>query len=148
MQILNLSLQSLKTALGGLILLSFAVGFLCTSFVHVISSHAGMESMHGMHHASKTLILSSCCGNTNASDHMEAWKSTFVGIPQFFQDLLVLIVISIVAFGFSDFFATPRLNTDFLFLRYKQYARAHPDIRVFDALRLAFAKGILNPKTH
>ena len=129
-------------------LLSFAVGFLCTSLVHTISSHVGMESMHGMHHTNQALALNGCCGNTNVSDHMEAWKSTFVGIPHFFQDFLVLIVLSIVAFSFSDFFTIPRLNLNLLFLRFKQYAREHPNIRVFDALRLAFAQGIRNPKLY
>lgn len=148
MRLLNSPLQSLKTVLGGFVLLSFIVGFLCISFVHSISSHADMGGMHTMLHTTQTATLNGCCGNPSTSDHMEAWKSTFVGIPQVFQDILTLIVISIVAFGFSDFFATPRLNPNFLFLRFKQYAREHPNIRVFDALRLAFAQGILNPKLY
>jgi len=48
----------------------------------------------------------------------------------------------------SDLFARHRLTTTLLFLRYRQYVREHPNIKAFDVLRLALAKGILNPKTH
>lgn len=139
--------EYLKRFVCGLILSAFTIGFLCTSFAHVISGHSNMDGMQMMHHTSQTVTLNGCCG-ADTSDHMELWKSTFVGIPQVFQDLLALIVISIVAFGFSDFFTTPRLNLNLFFLRFKQYAREHPNIRVFDALRLAFAQGILNPKLY
>ena len=150
MRLLNSSLQSLKTAIGGLMLVSFAIGFLCVSFAHLIPSHAGMNmgSMHVMHHMHQTLALNGCC-SAGTTDHMELWKSTLTGIPQGYQDILALIVFAVAStFIFSDFFATPRLNPNFLFLRYKQYTREHPDIRVFNVLRLAFAKGLLNPKTH
>ncbi len=137
--------NKLKIALGGFVLLSLAIGLLCISLVHTTSAHADMGAMH---HTGQSATLNGCC-DAGVSDHMELWKSTLVGIPQGFQDVLVLIAFAISAtFLFSDFFATPRLNPNFLFLRYKQYAREHPNIRVFDALRLAFAKGLLNPKTH
>lgn len=146
----SFNLHTLKNALGGLLLLSFAVGFLCVSFAHLLPTHAGMDmtSMHTMHHSSQAITLNSCCG-AGTADHMEVWKSTLTGIPQGFQDLLALIVFAVAAtFLFSDFFATTKLNNNFFLLRYKQYAREHPNIKVFDALRLAFATGLLNPKTH
>lgn len=146
----NSSFQSLKTALGGLLLLSFAVGFLCVSFAHLIPTHAGMDMgmTHTMRQTSQATTLNSCCG-AETTNHMELWKSTLTGIPQVFQDLLALIVFAVAAtFVFSDFFATTKLNSNFFLLRYKQYAREHPNIKIFDALRLAFATGLLNPKTH
>jgi hypothetical protein len=80
---------------------------------------------------------------------MELWKSTFVGIPQSSQDLLVLLVIGVAAaFVFSDFFVIPKPNLNLLALRYRQYAREHPNIRIYDPLKLAFARGILHPKTY
>lgn len=145
MQIFKSSALSLKTTLGGFLLSSLVVGFLCISFVHANLAHADMGAMH---HAGQSATLNGCC-DAGVSDHMELWKSTLVGIPQGFQDVLVLIAFAIsTTFLFFDFFATPRLNPNFLFLRYRQYAREHPNIKVFDALRLAFAKGLLNPKTH
>jgi hypothetical protein len=138
-------LTKLQTALCGFVLSSLVIGFLCISFVHTTPAHADMGAMN---HSDQGVTLNGCC-DTGVSDHMELWKSTLVGIPQGFQDVLVLIAFAISAtFLFSDFFATPRLNPNLPFLQYKQYAREHPNIRVFDALRLAFAKGILNPKTH
>lgn len=135
----------INTFLSKVLLTSLVVGFLCISLVHVTPAHADMGTMH---HTSQAPTLNGCCG-AGATDHIELWKNTLVGIPQGFQDLLILVVLAISAtFLFSDFFTTPRLNPNFLFLRYKQYAREHPNIRVFDALRLAFAKGLLNPKTH
>lgn len=138
-------LAKLKIALGTFVLSSLVIGFLCISFIHLTPAHADMGAMK---QGDQTTALNGCC-DAGVQDHVELWKSTLVGIPQGFQDVLVLITFAISAtLLFSDFFATPHLNSNLLFQRYKQYARAHPDIRVFDALRLAFAKGILNPKTH
>lgn len=79
---------------------------------------------------------------------MELWKSTLVGIPQGFQDLLVLVVLAVAtAFAFAGFLEIPRLDINILFYRYRQYAREHPDILAYSHLRLAFARGILHPKT-
>jgi hypothetical protein len=80
---------------------------------------------------------------------MELWKSTLTGIPQGFQDLLALIVFVVTAaFVFSDFFPPTKLNSNFFFLRYKQYAREHPNVQTFNLFRLAFAQGLLNPKLY
>lgn len=141
-----LHLERIKRILGGSVLLSLIVGFLCISFIHTTPAHADMGSMHT--HTSHEASLKDCC-DTGVSDHMELWKSTLVSIPQGFQDLLVLIVLAVTtSFVFTDFFATPRLDTNILFYRYRQYAREHPDILTYNLLRLAFARGILHPKTY
>lgn len=135
-----------KKIFGQSILFSMTVGFLCVSFAHIMPAHADMGEMST--HTSHDVSLNNCC-DTGLSDHMELWKSTFVGIPQSSQDLLVLFALAITAvFTLPSFLATPRLNPNFLFIRYKRYAREHPNIKAFDALRLAFATGLLNPKTH
>lgn len=138
--------RKIKTLFSEVILTSLIVGFLCVSFAHVMPAHADMGAMST--HASHDASLSNCC-ETGGSDHMELWKSTFVGIPQSSQDLLVLFTLAITAvFTLPSFLATPRLNPNFLFIRYRRYAREHPNIKAFDALRRAFATGLLNPKTH
>lgn len=79
---------------------------------------------------------------------MELWKSTLVGIPQGSQELLVLIILAVASpFAFAGFLKLPRLNTNILFYRYRQYTREHPNILSYNHLRLALARGILNPKT-
>ncbi len=139
--------EPIHTFLSGVLLASLIVGFLCISFVYSIPVHADTGEMHTMHHADQAATLDGCC-ETGASDHMEVWKSTFLGVPQVFQDILALIVISVIAFGFSDFFTTPRLSENLLSTRFRQYAREHPDIPTYNSLRLAFARGILHPKTY
>lgn len=139
--------SQLKTVFSGLILLSLAVGFLCISSVHAAPVHASMDMTTHVHEAHAT-SLNNCC-DTSTSDHMELWKSTLVGIPQGFQDLLVLVGLAVASsFAFSDFFRVPRFDTTFFAMRFRQYAREHPDIPIYDSLRLAFARGILHPKTY
>ena len=77
---------------------------------------------------------------------MEVWKSTFVGIFQSFEILIALVAVAFVTLSFSDLFRLSRFTPDTLAIRYRQYAREHPDITAFQPLRLAFARGILNPK--
>ena len=137
----------LKTILGGLVLFSLIVGFLCISFIHAAPTlaHADMDGMHTAHSASAT--LQNCC-NAGVSDHMELWKSTLVGIPQGFQDLLALMVLAVASsFAFAGFLEILRLDTNVLFYRYRQYAREHPELLTYNPLRLAFARGTLHPKT-
>jgi hypothetical protein len=103
----------------------------------------------GLGHAitSHEASFKNCC-DVGVTDHMELWKNALVGIPQGFQDLLVLIVLAVAtSFIFTDSLAAPRLNTNILFYRYRQYAREHPNILTYNPLRLAFARGILHPKT-
>lgn len=136
--------KRINTFLGGAVLLSLIVGFICISFIHLTPAHSDMGAMH--HDRQTTTLDDGCCGAT--SEHMELWKSTFVGIPQGLQDLFVLIVlVATVTFAFADFFTVPRLDRDILFYRYRQYAREHPDILAYSHLRLAFSRGILHPKT-
>ncbi len=138
----------LKTILGGSVLLSLVVGFLCISFVHAMPAHAAMD-MSSMHsHAEHTASLNNCC-DTGVNDHMELWKSTFVGIPQTLQQLMALVAVALfVTFTLADFFPVPRPNENLLSVRFRQYAREHPDIPTYNSLRLAFARGILHPKTY
>ena len=143
------SLQSdlAKTVLSGSVLLSFVVGFLCFSFINALPAHAAMDLGSALSHAQHLTSLNNCC-DTGTSDHMELWKSTFVGITPSLNQLMALVAIAIfAAFTFKDFFFAPRLDINFLFTRFRQYAREHPDIRTYNALRLAFASGILHPKT-
>ncbi len=138
--------NQLKTILGGSVLLSLIVGFLCISFIHALPVHAGAGSGHVIY-TSHQASVKNCC-DAGVSDHMELWKSTLVGIPQSFQELLVLIVLAVAtSFAFAGFLAIPRLDTNILFYRYRQYAREHPELLTYNPLRLAFARGILHPKT-
>ena len=136
----------LKTILGGSVLFSLIIGFLCISFIHALPIHAGTGSSY-VAYTSHQSSVKNCC-DAGVSNHMELWKSTLVGIPQGSQELLVLIILAVASpFAFAGFLKLPRLNTNILFYRYRQYTREHPNILSYNHLRLALARGILNPKT-
>lgn len=140
------SLSKIRTALSGFVLTSLIAGFLCISFVYSTPAHVGMAS-HGIH-KSPSATINSCC-DAGVSDHMELWKSTLVGIPQNLQNLLALFAVSLVAgFTFLTLLNVPRTDGNIFAIRYRQYTREHPDISLFDSLRLAYSKGILNPKLY
>ncbi len=145
---LSASLSKIRTAMGGFVLTSLMVGFLCISFVHNISAHAGMGMSHSIHNTSSATVKS-CC-DAGVYDHMELWKSTLVGIPQSIQyPLALFIAITFVgAFTFSELFGTQRIDIHLFALRYRQYVRHHPDSKTFNPLLLAFSNGILNPKLY
>lgn len=135
----------IQIVLGGFVLMSLIVGFLCISFIHATKIHAGTGSAHMNHKA--FVGLNSCC-DAGVGDHMELWKSTLIGIPQNIQNLFALLTVSlVVAFAFSRLFSIPRIEVNLSAVRYRQYVREHPNIALFDPLRLAFARGILHPKT-
>lgn len=146
MSLFGVSTQRLRTALGSTILTSLMVGFLCISFIHrVPTAHAGMIDVHSAHKVAGALMLT-CCDN-GGTNHIELWKDTLVGITQNIQSLLGVFAVVLVAFTFSDFFKLSRHTDVVLALMFRQYAREHPDIRLFNPLTLAFARGILHPKT-
>lgn len=135
-----------KSFLSASVLMTLIGGFLCISFIHATPVHAGAGSDH-VTHTSHGASVKNCC-DVGVSDHMELWKSTLVGIPQGFQNLLMLFVLAVTtSFSFAGFLAIPRLDTKLLFYRYRQYAREHPDIVTYNHLRLAFARGVLHSKS-
>lgn len=144
---LSVSLSKIRTTMSSLALVSILVGFVCVSFVHNMSAHSGMDMSQSAHTNSSKIVTNCCDGG--AANHMELWKSTLVGIFETVQFLLTLLVVDYVAtVVFSTLFNTPRLSVNLFALRYKKYARAHPNIGLFDPLRLALAQGILNPKLY
>ena len=121
-------------------------GFLCVGMFHEKSVHmdiSGTQAMLSM--ASEE----SCCGTT-MSQHIESWKSTFLIAPQAVRDSLALLAFGLALvlvyswFSFQDRY--PTLNPDIGGLRL--YVQQNPEIAIFNHLKLAFARGILNPKLY
>lgn len=137
----------IKIVSCSLLLVSLVVGFLCISFIHAMPAQIHMSGMHTTHVVS-SVTLNTCC-NAGVTDHMELWKGTLIGIPQGLQAMLALIIMGVaVVFTCSIFLKMSRAVADVFFFRYRQYIRTHPDIGICNMLRLAFACGILHPKTH
>lgn len=146
MKLAFLQSHRLKTIVGGSVLFSLTVGFLCTSLIHTLPIHASMD-MGAHSHTVHATSLSNCC-DFGTSDHMELWKNTFVGTLQNLQELMTLVAVTLfITLTLADFFPSSRINENQFLLRFRQYAREHPNISLYNPLRMAFARGTLHPKT-
>ncbi len=121
-------------------------GFLCIGMFYERSMHMDMSNTQ--------TVLSmtsgeSCCGTT-MSQHIESWKNTFLALPYVVRDSLILLTLGltlILAYSwlsFRDRYSTPDPDVGLLRL----YIRQNPNIVIFNNLKLAFARGILNPKLY
>jgi hypothetical protein len=87
-----------------------------------------------------------CCGS-GISHHFDISKNT-LAVPQSLRDSLMWLVFGLaLALGFSRL-PFQNLSTKPKLLSYRLYERQHPDLPLFNHLKLAFAKGILNPKIY
>ncbi len=121
-------------------------GFLCVGMFHEKSMHMDMLSDQTMLSITSE---ESCCGTT-MSQHVESWKNTFLALPQAVRDSLILLALGltlILAYSWLSFRDRyPALDPDAG--RSRLYIRENPDITTFNHLRIAFARGILNPKLY
>lgn len=121
-------------------------GFLCVGMFYEKSMHMGMSNIQTV---SSITSEESCCGTT-MSQHIESWRSTFLAVPQAVRDTLTLLALGLALvfayswISFRDRY--PTLDPDIGGLRL--YVQQNPDIAIFNHLKLAFARGILNPKLY
>lgn len=122
-------------------------GFLCVGMLH--NSSMKMNTMTTNSTLTAITAEESCCGTT-MSQHIQSWKNTFLAVPQGFRDALTLLALGLaLAFAYSWFSFRdryPLLDPDIGGLRL--YVRQNPDVILFNHLKLAFARGILNPKIY
>lgn len=84
------------------------------------------------------------------SQRIESWKNTFLAAPQTVRDSLALLALGLtlilaynqLSFRDRHFLFDPDIGGLHL------YVRQNPDITLFNHLKLAFARGILNPKSY
>lgn len=121
-----------------------AFGFACTGMLN-------RQSMHAQADMNVTAVMpvdnQECC-NTSISKHIESWKSTFLVLPREIKDGLLLLLIGLVtalAFVGLRFKHDPDNRER---LSYRFYIRDDPELALFNQLKLAFARGILNPKIY
>ncbi len=74
-------------------------------------------------------------------EHIAAWQNMFTSTPQPLVALALLLLIALFAprFIFNDFLPKKEPARRIVFY-------TPPNIGVFDSLKLAFARGIINPK--
>ncbi len=122
-------------------------GFVCTG----MASHV---SMHDADMNSTEIIISGAnqqeCCNTSFSKNIDTWKNIVLTIPDKTRDALSLLLLGLVlVLGYSWVSLWNRrppieLDTG----RLRLYIRENPNLILFNHLKLAFARGILNPKIY
>lgn len=137
-----LSTEILKSLVTPVILGAFIFGFICTGMASHTSVHGGknavMMTLMGQQEA--------CC-NTTISKNVELWKGTLLVLPHGMRDSFILLALSfVVTFAFSRL--PFQSSQDSILASYRYYERNKPDIPTFNHLKLAFARGILNPKIY
>lgn len=124
------------------------LGFVCPSMLGHESMHIPTGSMAGI-----LMVVTpdnqECC-NTSISKHIESWKDIALTLPDKARDawaLLMLGLALILGYGWVSLWSR-RPSPDLDVGQLRLYIREHPDLILFDHLKLAFARGILNPKIY
>ena len=122
-------------------------GFVCVGMFHEPSME--MDTMT----SNPTLMAitgeQSCC-DTTMSQHIESWRSTFLAVPQGIRDALTLLALGLALvfayswISFRDRYPSPDSDVG----RLRLYVQQNPEIAIFNHLKLAFARGILNTKVY
>lgn len=91
----------------------------------------------------------SCC-NLGTTNHMNSLRDVALIAPDKTRDTLTLLALGLallLGYGFVTIWnRRPPIDHDVGVLRL--YIKSHPEIVLFDHLKLAFARGILNPKIY
>lgn len=132
------SVQKTKLPLVLVIIGVLAFGSFCVGMIRHDSTQNHMNSAEIV----QTNSQKECC-KTGISNHVESWKSLILKTSRDMRDLLLLLVVGLVmAFSFGNLRPRPNL------LSYHLYIRDNPNLSLFNNLKLAFARGILNPKVY
>lgn len=120
-------------------------GFVCTGFFNKSSMDMPAMDM-GM---TSSEHQPSCC-NLGAAHHMNSLRDIALIAPDKTRDTLTLLALGLallLGYGFA-YVWNRRPPIDHDVGRLRLYIKSHPDLILFDHLRLAFARGILNPKIY
>lgn len=145
-----LSLSTLKLLKLPVVLIILGVltfGFVCSG----MASHA---SMHSTDMDSPEVVVlganqQECC-NTSISKNIDTWKNITLVVPDKVRDSLMLLALGLalalggswLSFRDRHFLPDPDIG------RLRLYVQQNPNIPLFNHLKLAFARGILNPKLY
>lgn len=122
-------------------------GFSCTGVLSHSSTHSSVNSV-GV--ATVMLTDNQECCNTSISKNIDTWKNIVLTVPDKVRDTLALLTLGltlILGYSWVSFWnQRPPIEPDIGRLRL--YIRHNPDLILFNHLKLAFARGILNPKIY
>ena len=141
------NIQKLKLPIALITLGVLTFGFICTG----MATHASMHSL-GMNSVGVTMLGANqqeCC-NMGISKNTDSWKSIILVVPDKMRAALSLLVFGlalVLGYGWLSLWnRRPSIDPDVGRLRL--YIRENPDLILFNPLKLAFARGILNPKIY
>lgn len=90
-----------------------------------------------------------CC-TLGVAHHIDSWKNIILTVPDKLRDVWALLALGLtLILGYSWISLwnrRPSIDLDVGHLRL--YERDNPDLTLFNHLKLAFARGILNPKVY
>lgn len=117
-------------------------GFLCTGIFH-----SGMR-MSAMDMGSVSTQQDQQCCNLGPAHQFDTWKNVILVAPDKTRDTLIFLALGLIlAFGYiwsSALSHKPQFEPD----TGRLYIKENPEFILFNHLRTAFARGILNPKIY
>lgn len=130
--------------------LIFGAAFAGLIFGFNCSAIFGHESMHAQSNFQTNLRLSAishqeCC-DTSIGKNFQQWQSVVSVVPRETKDGFALLLISLALAFFASWPRFVPKSSDQHAYTYRLYARNNPDLSLFNVLKLAFVRGILNPK--
>lgn len=119
-------------------------GFLCTGMFSKASMNMPVTGMTVMSGHDKA-----CC-TLGVAHHIDSWKNIILTVPDKTRDALALLALGLaLVLGYSWISLwNRRPSIDLDVGRLRLYERDNPNIILFNHLKLAFARGILNPKIY
>ena len=136
-------IQNLKLPVILITLSVFTFGFACAG----ITKHASMHDA-GMRSVAMTSANNQECCNTSISKHFESWKDALLAVPREMREGLLILILGLIVTLAVGLFRFRHPLTDYHLQFYRSYARDNPDLPLFNHLKFAFARGILNPKIY
>lgn len=125
---------------------ALVLGFFCVGMFSKSTTHTTMlENTQSISITSEQ----ECCGS-GISHHFDTWKNIALAVPDKMRDSLMLLALGLILILGGSFlslrhrYPLPNLDT----LRLRLYVKQNPDLILFNHLKLAFARGILNPKIY
>ena len=121
-------------------------GFFCTGIFTKSSMHMDMTNNIG----SMSMPSEQPCCSSSISHHFDTWKNITLAVPDKVRDSLMLLALGLVLMLGGSWlsrrhrYLLPNLDI----LSFKLYIRQNPDLLLFSHLKLAFSRGILNPKIY
>ena len=136
-------LQKIKLSIILIVLGVLTLGCACAGMTkHTFMHDADMSSV-----AMSSANNQECC-NTGISKHIGSWRDTLLVVPRDMRDGLLILILGFIATLTVGLFRFRHSLPVDCSQSYRLYKRDNPNLALFNHLKFAFARGILNPKVY